>query len=187
VQLQLIEKSGKSQKITLERLIKRQTKTAPSPKCLVIESQPGCSRTTLSWKIAYNWALTVNEDKVSNAEVDYMSKFRITFVFPLRFWKDLETLDITEAIEKYYKIDSKRGLQSLLAEKTLNVLIILDGYEETSTELKQQLRSFLSENIYEHVTVIITCRTGLFDLNLPSCCYLSDTDTRHIFHMKADC
>jgi len=71
VQLQLRKgtHSSLAVDVTLQMLIEGQ-KENPSPKRILVESQPGYGKTTLSWKIAHNWARTVNEPLLT--EVDYM-------------------------------------------------------------------------------------------------------------------
>uniref|UniRef100_T1IS78 NACHT domain-containing protein n=1 Tax=Strigamia maritima TaxID=126957 RepID=T1IS78_STRMM len=116
---------------------------------ILIEGKPGFGKTTLCIKLLYDWA---NDEP-------YTAQFKLAFLIPL---KNLPKDGIEEglaAILPDWRIDN---LTRIIKEAGKNVLIVLDGFDELSNGMKQNVLRVVYRQIYYEATVVLTCRSGEF-------------------------
>ncbi|XP_023232869.1 uncharacterized protein LOC111632617 [Centruroides sculpturatus] len=111
---------------------------------ILVTGDPGYGKSTLCKKIAYDWASS-----------NYLKHFQLTFIVILRELGDKSVTDvllddIRELTDKNWK----------LIDKKLNVLVILDGFDEILD--KSKIIKFIREESFDisrTMTILVTSRT----------------------------
>ncbi|XP_067130110.1 NACHT, LRR and PYD domains-containing protein 2-like [Centruroides vittatus] len=110
---------------------------------ILVTGDPGYGKSTLCKKIAYDWAST-----------DYLRHFELTFLVILR---ELGDKSVTDAlVDNILELTDKNWT---LQDKNLNVLVILDGFDEIVD--KSKIIKFIrkeSFDISRTMTILITSR-----------------------------
>uniref|UniRef100_T1II67 NACHT domain-containing protein n=1 Tax=Strigamia maritima TaxID=126957 RepID=T1II67_STRMM len=117
-----------------------------------IDGQPGFGKTTLATKLAYDWA---------NSE-EYIN-FKFVLLVPLR---ELQNRSIDDAIDEIGKRCTCNDAVQIIYNHKKSTLLILDGLDEISQQEREEIVKILYRQMYEDATVIVFCRTGLFNLSM---------------------
>ena len=123
-------------------------------KHVLVKGDPGCGKSTLVSKIAYDWAK--NED--SNAP---FAQFQLVFAIDMKeVVRGRDLMDIIQ--EQLLPKVSKRGLERYIQSNAKSVLFLFDGYDEIPREfLDGSCREFmgvLSSKLFPDSFVILTTR-----------------------------
>ncbi|XP_023231160.1 uncharacterized protein LOC111631192 isoform X2 [Centruroides sculpturatus] len=110
---------------------------------ILVTGDPGCGKSTLCKKIAYDWTSS-----------NYLQHFQLTFVVMLRELGDKSVKDalsdnIHELTDKNWKLQDKK----------LNVLVILDGFDEIQD--KSKIIKFIRDESFDisrTITILVTSR-----------------------------
>ncbi|XP_067125038.1 uncharacterized protein [Centruroides vittatus] len=116
---------------------------------ILLSGHPGLGKSALCKKIAYDWS----RDEESTA---YIKHFDLVVVINLR---DLGTTNVKDAILDRLFRESRDEGERVLQEQKLNLLIILDEFDEKSN--KESVLKFITEesfHISHGVTILLTCR-----------------------------
>ncbi|XP_023220247.1 uncharacterized protein LOC111622145 [Centruroides sculpturatus] len=118
---------------------------------VLITGDPGCGKTTICRKIAYDWG--------KNAGSDYLRQFDVVMLIESRelVEKDMDNY-ILDYINEHFKFRNQ------LRRPTCNFLIILDGFDEI--QYKQCLKNFITGErtfIISHISFIVTSRLPIAD------------------------
>uniref|UniRef100_T1J5E8 NACHT domain-containing protein n=1 Tax=Strigamia maritima TaxID=126957 RepID=T1J5E8_STRMM len=124
------------------------------PQRILIEGQPGYGKTTLATKIVNDWA---NSRK-------YIKHFKLAFLIPLRELQRRSINDVITAIANYSGYSDTSSIKDIMEANMSNTLLIIDGLDELSTLERMPILKLLYKQTHATVTVIVTCRTGLFAL-----------------------
>ncbi|XP_023231321.1 uncharacterized protein LOC111631318 isoform X3 [Centruroides sculpturatus] len=116
---------------------------------MLVTGDPGYGKTTFCNKIAYDWG-------TDTSGTDYLGHYDFTIVIILR---ELEKKSITDEILQRICENTDSSLKKTLREKGFNLLIILDGFDETDN--KDSIIQFIkkdSVDISKLMTILVTCR-----------------------------
>ncbi|XP_023220243.1 uncharacterized protein LOC111622143 isoform X2 [Centruroides sculpturatus] len=118
---------------------------------VLITGDPGCGKTTICRKIAYDWG--------KNEECDYLRQFDVIVLIESH---ELVKRNTCKSLINY--INENFNLRNQLREPAWNLLIILDGFEEIC--YKEILKDFISIDscfIFPKVTIVLTSRLPISD------------------------
>ena len=123
-------------------------------KHILVKGNPGCGKSTLVSKIAYDWAK--NENSTSP-----FAQFQLVFAIDLKeVVPGTDLMDIIQ--EQLLPKVSKRGLERYIESNAESVLFLFDGYDEVHRSfLEGSCRVFkgvLSSQIFPESFVIVTTR-----------------------------
>ncbi|XP_023231154.1 uncharacterized protein LOC111631186 [Centruroides sculpturatus] len=116
---------------------------------ILLSGHPGLGKSALCKKIAYDWS----RDEASTA---YIKHFDLVVVINLR---DLGTRNVKDSILDRLFRESRDEGERVLQEQKLNLLIILDEFDEESN--KESVLKFITEesfHVSHRVTIFVTCR-----------------------------
>ncbi|XP_067134609.1 NLR family CARD domain-containing protein 4-like isoform X2 [Centruroides vittatus] len=112
---------------------------------ILVTGDPGYGKSTLCKKIAYDWAST-----------NYLQRFDLTLIVLLRELGDKSVKDaLLDNMHGHSLIDKDWILQN----RQLNILVILDGFDEVVE--KNKIRRFIREesfDISDRMTIVVTSR-----------------------------
>ncbi|XP_023231165.1 uncharacterized protein LOC111631194 [Centruroides sculpturatus] len=111
---------------------------------VLVTGDPGYGKSTLCKKIAYDWASS-----------NYLQHFQLTFIVILRELGDKNVADAL--LDDIYKLSDKNWK---LQDKKLNILVILDGFDEIVE--KSKIINFIREESFDisrTMTILVTSRT----------------------------
>ncbi|XP_067132823.1 NLR family CARD domain-containing protein 4-like [Centruroides vittatus] len=116
---------------------------------ILVCGNPGYGKTTLCKKIAYDWA-------VDNPSNNYLRHFDFVAVLTLR---KLKNKTVEDAVLEVFWGTSQPEIKKKIQEADLNILIILDGYDEDYYHF-ETTRNFLKHSIgiFRKLTIIVTSR-----------------------------
>ena len=119
------------------------------PRTILIEGSPGMGKTTLSLKIAYDWAMGKMPEKFPS--------FQLVFLIKCRDMK----CDILEAINDQLLSDEdslNKKLSKIMKEKKDKILLIVDGLDETPEGAEEHVMKLLSRKYLKKCYVVATSR-----------------------------
>uniref|UniRef100_T1IR54 NACHT domain-containing protein n=1 Tax=Strigamia maritima TaxID=126957 RepID=T1IR54_STRMM len=124
------------------------------PTRILLEGQPGSGKTSLVTRIAYDWA----------NEKEYLDQFKLLFLLPLRELQEQSVDDALETIGKICGFRDTNKIAGIIASDEQHVLFLFDGLDELSVDDRAHILQLLYQQKYNEVTMLVTCRTGLFSL-----------------------
>ncbi|XP_067142784.1 NACHT, LRR and PYD domains-containing protein 10-like [Centruroides vittatus] len=119
---------------------------------VLITGDPGCGKTTICRKIAYDWGKNEKSG-------DYLRQFDVVVLIESR---ELVKRDLSDAVYEYMNKDFH--YRNTLRETTWNFLVILDGFEEVC--YKESLKDFISVDLFfisPKMTVVVTSHLPIAD------------------------
>ena len=120
------------------------------PRTILIEGSPGMGKTTLSLKIAYDWAKGEMPKK--------FPPFQLVFLIKCRDMK----CDILEAIKDQLlpldNDDLKKKLPNFIGKQQDKILLIVDGLDEGSEGAEEHVMGLLTRKHMQNCYVVATSR-----------------------------
>ncbi|XP_023211919.1 uncharacterized protein LOC111614790 [Centruroides sculpturatus] len=119
---------------------------------LLVTADPGYGKTTFCKKIAYDWG-------TDTSRTDYLGHYDFTVVISLR---ELQKKSITDEILQCICENTDSNSRDKLRQKGFNLLIILDGFDETGD--KDSIIHFIKKDsfrISKNMTILVTCRSHI--------------------------
>ena len=119
------------------------------PRTILIEGSPGMGKTTLSLKIAYDWAMGKMPEKFPLIELVFLIKCR-----------DMKC-DILEAINDQLLLDEdslSKKLPKIMKEQEDKLLLIVDGLDETPEGAEKHVMGLLTRKYLKKCYVVATSR-----------------------------
>lgn len=117
------------------------------PKRVILVGPSKVGKTTLIAKLLYDWSMY---------EKYIAGKFDYVFIIPMRDFQHEKVMDaIFSQCDVEVGEDQKRKTLFRNEEK---LLLILDGLEEMSASVKDDVQLFLADRKYSKMTVLATCR-----------------------------
>ena len=120
------------------------------PRTILIEGSPGMGKTTLSLKIAYDWAMKKMPEKFPSIQLVFLIKCR-----------DMKC-DILEAINVQLlpseKVDLKKKLPKFIEKQQDKLLLIVDGLDETPEGAEKYVMGLLTREYLTKCYVVATSR-----------------------------
>ena len=114
---------------------------------VLIEGNPGYGKTTLTLKMASDWA----------ASKDYIDKFQLVFLIPLRdFQGDLQSYIFREFFPQH-EDQGRDDWWHYVKENQEKILFILDGLDELPPEHRIPIDMLLKGNLLDKVRSLDTC------------------------------
>lgn len=123
-----------------------------SPKRMLVYGRPGIGKSTFSQKIAVDWA---NETKETLKEFDLLLLIKLQDVCGIQTLPDI--LEASELLASDGSI-SAYSLYDYVVQNQERVLLVLDGYDEYSTEKKSPIRDIWEGKQLRNCHVVITAR-----------------------------
>lgn len=144
--------------ILLDNLFQGRDRSSP-PSRVLITAEPGNGKTTVCIRLAYLWA---NENESS------LSRFKMTILVRLRNIKDKRLEDyVLEFCHKAMLQNSAKTIQNILTDLGNELLLILDGLDETPEQVRQSVLDVLGFNnsntcqsFLRGATILTTSRPG---------------------------
>ncbi|XP_023211147.1 NACHT, LRR and PYD domains-containing protein 9-like isoform X2 [Centruroides sculpturatus] len=112
---------------------------------ILVTGDPGYGKSTLCKKIAYDWAST-----------NYLQRFDLTLIVLLR---ELGDKSVTDALLDNIHGHSLMDKDWILQNRQLNILVILDGFDEVVE--KNKIMKFIREESFDishRMTIVVTSR-----------------------------
>ena len=120
------------------------------PRTILIEGSPGMGKTTLSLKIAYDWAMGKMPEKFPPIQLVFLIKCR-----------DMKS-NILEAIKEQLlpldKDDLKKKLPKFIEKQPDKILLIVDGLDETPKGAEEYVMALLTRRYMQKCYVVATSR-----------------------------
>ena len=119
------------------------------PRTILIEGSPGMGKTTLSLKIAYDWAMKKMPEKFPSIQLVFLIKCR-----------DMKC-DILEAINDQLLSDEdslNKKLCKIMKEKKDKILLVVDGLDETPESAEEHVMRLLTRKYLKKCYVVATSR-----------------------------
>ena len=144
-----------------EEMLSRTSRTGQPITRILVQGEPGCGKTTLMDKIAYDWATKGNFDST-------IGKIDLLFYVKMR-WID-KGANIEHAIVKQLLAEdvdvSPEELLKIIRDTSLSakICIILDGYDEcdhlklTNAQSQSNISKILRNTFLKHCIVVVTTR-----------------------------
>ena len=124
------------------------------PRTILIEGSPGMGKTTLSLKIAYDWAMGTGPWAIP----DKFPPIQLVFLIKCRDMK----CDILEAIKDQLlpsdKDDLKKKLPKFIKKQQDKILLIVDGLDETPKGAEENVMGLLTRKYMQNSYVVATSR-----------------------------
>lgn len=150
--------------ISLEQIVQEKQSEFPlsngaRPCRVLIEGNPGYGKTTLTLKMASDWA----------AKKEYIDNFHLVFLIPLRdFQGDLQSYLFNEFFPQHESSQDRDDWWNYIKENHQSILFILDGLDELSPDHRAPIDMLLKGNIFDKVSVVVTSRSISSDDNILS-------------------
>ncbi|XP_023217784.1 uncharacterized protein LOC111620145 isoform X2 [Centruroides sculpturatus] len=116
---------------------------------VLLTGDPGYGKTTLCQKLAYDWATIVEYE-------NYLKQFYFVVVVMLRHLNKKSLMD--EVLHAIFQ-NRKEEFKTKLPQANLNILVILDGFDEISN--RTSVLNFIREDSFEislTMTILVTSR-----------------------------
>ena len=121
-----------------------------NPRLILIEGSPGMGKTTLSLKLAYDWAMEEMPSKFPPVQLVLLIKCR-----------DMEG-DILEAIdEQLLALDEdslKNKPHTFIKEQPKKILLVVDGLDEITQAATEHVMNLLTRRCLRKCYVVVTSR-----------------------------
>ena len=138
--------------VELSGIFKKDSRWCENPRCFLIEGSPGIGKTTLSLKLAYDWA---------KGEMESTSEFPPVQLVLLIKCRDMNG-DVLEAInEQLFPLDEdnlKNKLRTIIEKQPEKILLVVDGLDETPETAKEHLMNLLTGKCLRKCCVVATSR-----------------------------
>ena len=153
--LGIIQRDNKRSQLTnktveLSDIFHNHERKRVKPRTILIEGSPGMGKTTLSLKIAYDWAMGKMPEKFPPIQLVFLIKCR-----------DMKS-NILEAIKEQLlpldKDDLKKKLPKFIEKQQDKILLVVDGLDETPKGAEEYVMALLTRRYMQKCYVVATSR-----------------------------
>ena len=147
------EKSGwkkTKQIVELPDIFDKDKQSRSNPKIILIEGSPGTGKTTLSLKLAYDWATAEMPNKFPKVELVLLIKCR-----------DMEDSIQESAKTQLLPWDNdqlRNALDSFIHDHSGKIMLIIDGVDEIPKSAESHVVNLLKRKVLQNCYVVVTSR-----------------------------
>ena len=136
--------------VELPDIFDKDKESRSNPKIILIEGSPGTGKTTLSLKLAYDWATAEMPNKFPKVELVLLIKCR-----------DMEDSIQESAKTQLLPWDNdqlRNALDSFIHDHSGKVMLIIDGVDEIPKSAESHVVNLLKRKVLQNCYVVVTSR-----------------------------
>ena len=136
--------------VELPDIFDKDKQSRSNPKIILIEGSPGTGKTTLSLKLAYDWATAEMPNKFPKVELVLLIKCR-----------DMEDSIQESAKTQLLPWDNdqlRNALDSFIHDHSGKVMLIIDGVDEIPKSAESHVVNLLKRKVLQNCYVVVTSR-----------------------------
>ena len=138
------------QNVELSEIFDEDEESGSSPKIILIEGSPGTGKSTLSLKLAYDWATGKMPNKFPDVELVLLIKCR-----------DMEDSIQESAKTQLLRWDNdqlRNALDSFIHDHSGKIMLIIDGVGEIPQSAESHVVNLLNRKVLRNCYVVVTSR-----------------------------